>query len=173
MTSLIEKGLNSIASDEEMIHQRQLLAEKKLHALYLRATVEQLKKLVANGLTFAAACAELKLKVETPAPFTVSDEKLDLPSAASIQQAALGMKVGAVSDVLRTLTGGVVFSLRNRQAADLAEFEKNKEQLTQQVLQRNRQALFNDWIQSLIRDEQVDFKIKPRQAEAEEPATAN
>jgi len=138
-----------------------------------RATAEQLKKMVANGLTFAAACAELKLKVETPAPFTVSDEKLDLPSAASIQQAVLGMKVGAVSDVLRTLTGGVVFSLRDRQAADLAEFEKNKEQLTRQVLQRNRQALFNDWIQSLIRDEQVDFNIKPRQAEAEEPATAN
>jgi len=138
-----------------------------------RATVEQLKKMMANGLTFASACAELKLKIETPAPFTVSDEKLDLPSAASIQQVALGMKVGAVSDVLRTLTGGVVFSLRDRQAADTAEFEKNLAQLTQQVLQRNRQALFNDWIQALVRDEQVDFKIKPRQAESEEPTTAN
>ncbi len=138
-----------------------------------RATVEQLKKLVAGGRTFASACAELKLKIETPAPFTVSDEKLGLPAAASIQQASLGMKVGAVSDLLRTLTGGVVFSLRDRHAADIAEFEKNKEQLTRQVLQRNRQALFNDWIQVLIHDEQVDFKIKPRQVETEEPVTAN
>ena len=138
-----------------------------------RATVEQLKKLVAGGKTFASACAELKLKVETPAPFTVSDEKPEVPAPASIQQASLGMKVGAISDVLRTLTGGVVFSLRNRQPADLAEFEKNKEQITRQVLQRNRQALFNDWIQALIHSEQVDFKIKPRQTEADESTAAN
>ena len=138
-----------------------------------RATVEQLKKLVAGGRTFAGACAELKLKIETPAPFTVSDEKPDLPAAASIQQASLAMKVGAISDVLRTLTGGVVFSLHGRQTADLAEFDKNKEQLTRQVLQRNRQALFNDWIQTLIHDEQVDFKIKSRQPEPEEPVTEN
>jgi len=137
------------------------------------ATVDQLKKLVAGGRNFAGACAELKLKIETPAPFTVTDEKLDFPAATSIQQASLGMKVGAVSEVLRTLTGGVVFSLRARQAADLAEFEKTKEQLTRQVLQRNRQALFNDWIQVLIHDDQVDFKIKPHQTEPEEPATAN
>ncbi|MEI8062837.1 MAG: SurA N-terminal domain-containing protein [Verrucomicrobiota bacterium] len=138
-----------------------------------RATVEQLKKLMTGGQTFAGACAELKLKIETPPPFAVADEKLDLPSAVNIQQLSLGMKVGAISDVVRTLTGGVVFSLRARQAADLAEFEKNKEQLTRQVLQRNRQALFNDWIQTLIRDEQVDFKNKPQQPEVDEPVTAN
>ena len=138
-----------------------------------RTTVEQLKKLVAGGQTFVGACAELKLKIEALVPFTVSDEKLDVPAAASIQQVSLGMKVGAISDVLRTLTGGVVFSLRDRQPADLTEFEKNKEQLTRQVLQRNRQALFNDWLQLLVHTEQVDFKIKPRPAEADEPVTAN
>jgi len=138
-----------------------------------RTTVEQLKKLVAGGKTFTNACAELKLKMETPSAFTVSDQKLDLPAAASIQQMTLGMQVGAISDLVNTLTGAVVFHLRDRQAANLADFEKDKEQLTRQVLQRNRQALFNDWIQALIRAEQVDFKIKPRATEAEEPAAAN
>ena len=138
-----------------------------------RALVEQLKKLVAGGQTFTAACAELKLKVETPPAFTVADEKLDLPAAASIQQAVLAMPVNATSDLIRTLTGGVVFHLRDRQPADFAAFEKNQARYTQQVLQRNRQALFNAWLQELIRTEQVDFKIKPRAAEAEEPAAAN
>ena len=128
---------------------------------------------MAGGETFTNACAELKLKVETPAPFTVSDEKPNLPAAASIQQVALGMPVGAISDLINTRTGGVVFYLHDRQAASLADFEKDKEQLARRVLQRNQQALFNDWIQALIHSEQVDFKIKPRAAEAEEPAAAN
>ena len=34
--------------------------------------------------------------VRSPAPFTVADEKLDLPAAASLQQATLGMPVGAI-----------------------------------------------------------------------------
>ena len=133
----------------------------------------QLKQRVAGGKTFAAACAELNLKVETPAPFTVAEEKLDLPVAASIQQGTLGLPVGAVSDLVRTTTGAVVFHLRGRQAANLADFEKDKEALTRQVLQRNRQALFNDWIQALIRTEQVDFKVKPRPTDTDEPVTVN
>ena len=139
------------------------------------AKVERLKKLIAGGQTFAGACAELKLKVETPPAFTVAQEKLDLPAATSIQQVVLGLPVNATSDLIRTMTGGVVVHLRDRQAADLAEFEKNKAQFTQQVLQRNRQALFNAWLQDVVRTEQVDFKIKPRAtaAETEEPPVAN
>ena len=137
------------------------------------ATGEQLKKLVAGGKTFADACAELKLKIETPAAFTLADDKLDLPAAGYIQQAALALPVGGISELLKTSTGGVMFHLRDRQAADLAEFEKNKDRYAQQILQRNRQALFNDWLQTLIRNEQVDFKIKPRPVETEESASAN
>ena len=105
----------------------------------------------------------------------MAQEKLDLPAATSIQQVVLGLPVNATSDLIRTMTGGVVVHLRDRQAADLAEFEKNKAQFTQQVLQRNRQALFNAWLQDVVRTEQVDFKIKPRAtaAETEEPPVAN
>ena len=137
------------------------------------SVAERVKQLVAGGKTFAAACVELKLKVETPPAFTVSEEKLDLPAAASIQQATLGLPVGAIGDLVRTTTGAILFHLRDRQAANLADFERDKEALTRQILQRNRQALFNDWIQTLIRTEQVDFKIKPRATEADEPAAAN
>lgn len=131
-------------------------------------TVEQLKKLVAAGKTFAQAAAELNLKVETPAPFTVADEKADLPAASIVQQTALSMPTGATSDFIQTLNGGLVFQLRDRQPADLADFESQKAGLTQQLLQRNRQALFNDWIQALIHQEQVDFKIRPRQQTLDE-----
>ena len=105
------------------------------------------------------------------APFTIAEEKVNLPAAGRIQQSSLEMPVGAVSDLIGTATGGLVFHLRDRKPADLAEFEKDRERITRQVLQRDRQALFNDWIQALVRGEQVDFKIPRRQAEAEEPAT--
>lgn len=130
--------------------------------------VGQLKKLIAAGKTFAQACAELKLKIETPPAFTVADDKITLPSAGRIQQASLEMPVGAVSELISTPAGGLVFHLRERQAADMAEFEKDRPRITQQVLQRDRQALFNDWIQALVRNEQVDFKMPRREPEPEE-----
>ncbi|MEI6082786.1 MAG: SurA N-terminal domain-containing protein [Verrucomicrobiota bacterium] len=132
------------------------------------ATIGQLKKLIAAGKTFAQACAELKLKIETPPAFTVAEEKLKLPAAGQIQQASLEMPVNAVSELIGTPTGGLVFHVRERQPADLAEFEKDRERITRQVLQRDRQALFSDWIQALVHGEQVDFKIPRRQPEAEE-----
>jgi peptidyl-prolyl cis-trans isomerase D len=133
-----------------------------------RAAVDQIKKLIASGQTFAAACAELKLKVTTPPPLTLSDEKLDLPSAGRIQQLVLGMKVDALSDFIPTSTGGLVFHLKDRQPPDPAEFEKDKAKLLQQALQRNRQALFNDWVNALVREEQVDFgRMRSRPAQPE------
>jgi len=135
------------------------------------ATVGQIKKLIAATNTFAQACAQLKLKIETPPPFTIAEEKLDLPAASQIQQASLEMPVGAVSELIGTATGGLIFHVRARQPADLAEFEKERERVTRQVLQRDRQAIFSDWIQSLVRNEQVDFKIPPRQPETDEPPT--
>ncbi|MCG3150427.1 MAG: Chaperone SurA [Verrucomicrobiae bacterium] len=136
-------------------------------------TITELKKLITAGKTFAQACAALKLKIETPPPFTVADEKVTLPGGGRIQQASLAMPVGAVSDLIGTATGGLVFHLRERKPADVAAFEKDREMITRQILQRDRSALFNDWIQALVHAEQVDFKLPRRQTDESEPPAAN
>ena len=120
-------------------------------------TVAELKKLVATGKTFTEACAELKLKVETPPPFHLADEKTDLPAAQRIQIESLSMPVGAVSEFIPTMTGGVVFHVKDRQPPDPAAAEKDKAEWTQRVLNKNRQALFQAWLGHLIREQQVDF----------------
>jgi len=122
-----------------------------------RDALAQVKKLMADGKTFDQACAELKLSIESPPPFALSDEKSTLPERSQIQPAALGMTTNTVSECLPTEDGGLFFYLKERKPPDPAEFEKAKADFTQQVLQRQRQAVFSSWISALIRSEQVNF----------------
>jgi len=135
----------------------------------------EVKKLTAAGKAFGDACAELKLKVESPAPFTLSDEKTDLPGGNRIPQATLGMATNAVSGFIPTEDGGLFFYVKDRKSADPEEFEKAKADFAQQVLQRDRQAMFSSWLAALIRSEQVNFgplRSRERQPEpAETPET--
>ncbi len=129
----------------------------------------ELKRLVASGKTFADACAELKLKIETPAPMSFADEKTELPFAQRILEAALGMPVGAVSPFIPTATGGVVFSLQERQAPDPATAEKDRLQWTQRVWQQNQQGLFQLWINTLWREQGVNLGRQFSEPPAPEP----
>jgi peptidyl-prolyl cis-trans isomerase D len=129
----------------------------------LEATVKRgqdaltrVKQAVATGKSFAATCAELKLKHTSPEAFSMSD-KIDLPAAATIKQTVLGMATNSVSEFISTAKGGLFFHLKQRWPPDPAQFEKDKPQLAEQILQRNRQALFQDWLTAVIRDEQVNF----------------
>jgi peptidyl-prolyl cis-trans isomerase D len=122
---------------------------------------EKIRPILAAGKTFSNACAELKLKCETYGPFTASDESFAAPGSTRIQQAVLGMQVGALSEFIGTATGGEFFHLRDRKPADGATFEAERAGITEQILNRNRRALYESWVQSLLREEKVDFG-KPR-----------
>jgi peptidyl-prolyl cis-trans isomerase D len=132
----------------------------------------QLKQLVASGKSFADACAELKLKIETPPPLSFADEKTELPFAQRLLEASLGMPVGAVSQFIPTLTGGVVFSLQDRQAPDPATAEKDRSRWTQRILQQNQQGLLQMWINTYAREQGVDFgrrrsqPVRPEETDA-------
>jgi peptidyl-prolyl cis-trans isomerase D len=134
-----------------------------------QATVAQLQKLVAGGKSFDAACAELKLKVETPPAFSLADEKTKLPGGGRIQQATLAMPVGAVSDFIPSITGGAVFFLKDRQAPDPAQAEKDKAQWTRRILQQNQSALFNAWINTLARQQNVVMGRRSQPAPSDQP----
>jgi peptidyl-prolyl cis-trans isomerase D len=132
--------------------------------------VTQLKKLVADGKSFSNACAELNLKVETPAPVSLADEKTKLPSAQRIQQEALSLPVGAVSDFVPTMSGGLVFCIVDRLPPNPETAEKDKAKFAQQILQQNRQALFQSWINALAREQNVNMgRQRSRPSPTEQP----
>ena len=157
----------------------QVVSELKLEKAYDATAkkgqndAEQVKKLMAAGKTFAAACAELKLKPEPRGPFTISEEKPDLPAAARVQQEALGMQTNAISGFIPTDEGGLFFHLKQRMEPEASEIESNRVRFAQQVLLRDRQAMFNSWLTAVIRDENVNFgrlrsREQQQQTEAEE-----
>ena len=148
-----------------------------------RAALDKVRALVKGGKNFAAACAELKLAVESHGPFTYSGRKLEVPGAVRIAQASISMPTNAVSDYLATENGGLFFSLKDRQPYDRAEFEVNKSVLLQELWLRNRQAMFHGWLENLWRENQVDLGrlqsqrnvVPPPEAEPEpqpQPAAA-
>jgi peptidyl-prolyl cis-trans isomerase D len=132
-------------------------------------TVAQLKKLVTAGKSFDAACAELKLKVETPPAFSLADEKSKLPGGGRIQQAALAMPVGAVSDFIPSITGGAVFLLKDRQPPDPVQAEKDKAQWARRILQQNQNAMFNAWINTIARQQNIVMSRRSQPAPTDQP----
>ncbi|MBM3859706.1 MAG: hypothetical protein FJ395_08670 [Verrucomicrobia bacterium] len=122
-----------------------------------RDMLVKLNLLLSGGKTFSNACVELKLKTDTYGPFTAEDREFAAPSAARIQQAALGMPTGVVSEFITTATGGQFFFLRERRPPEPAAFEAERARVTEMVLSRNRRALYESWLESLVREEQVNF----------------
>jgi peptidyl-prolyl cis-trans isomerase D len=128
-----------------------------------RDTLTKLNALLAAGKTFSNACVELKLKADTYGPFTAEDQDFAAPAAARIQQTCLGMPTGAVSEFITTATGGQFFFLRERRPPEPAAFEAERDRATEQVLMRNRRALYESWLQAFLQEEQVNFgKSRPR-----------
>jgi peptidyl-prolyl cis-trans isomerase D len=131
---------------------------------------DKVKQAAASGKSFAAACAALRLKVKTSQPFTVSDEAPDLPAARTIQETVVGMPTNSVSEFIPTATGGLFFHLKDRQPPSPELFEKDKPQAEARILERDRQALFNDWVNMVMRQERVEYKRKARPVQQELPA---
>ncbi len=154
------------------------------------ATVKQgrelnvkVKAAVAAGKNFADTCKSLGLAVKTSEPFTLIGGATNLPYASSIKEVVLGMATNAVSDFLTTPNGGIFFHLKQREEPKPLESEPVRRQLEAQLLQQDRQSLFEDWANSVMKAEQVDYKRRapvPQRgsptgepAPEEQPAPAN
>jgi peptidyl-prolyl cis-trans isomerase D len=133
-----------------------------------RELAAKVKEAVAAGKNFKDACASLGLKAKTPEPFSIAQETTNIPFASRIKDMALGMPTNAVSEFILTADGGLFFHLKQRTLPSPEDFEKNKAQMALQLLDRNRQALFEDWANTVLRDERIQYtrKAHPKQQEA-------
>lgn len=155
---------------------RQQVIERLKHRRAVEATVKRgrqtlsrLKEAMAAGKSFPDACAELGLKVNSPPAFTLAEDTPALPAASNVKELALGMATNTVSEFVPTPTGGLFFHLKRREPFDPEQFAQSRADFEQQILQRNRQALFQDWISSILRKENVDFGLRPRPQPLPEP----
>ena len=82
----------------------------------------------------------------------------------------LGMVTNSVSDFVPTPAGGLFLHLKERTAPNPEKFEKDKRLLEAQLLEQDREAIFQDWENSLMRGEQVEYKRKARPVPQEQPA---
>jgi hypothetical protein len=147
------------------------------------ATVKQgreldikVKNAVVAGKSFTGACASFGIKARRFGPFTYAEETTNFPYASRVKEVVLGMATNSVSDFVPTTTGGLFFHLKERTPPKPEEFEKAKGQLEARLLEQDREALFLDWENSLMRGEQVEYKRKahpvPQDQPAEEPEPA-
>lgn len=135
-----------------------------------RELAAKVKEAVTAGKTFNAACTSIGLKAKSLEPFFIAQETTNIPFANRIKDMALGMPTNTVSDFILTKDGGLFFHLKQRTPPNHDDFEKNKAQLAMQLLDRNRQALFEDWANTILRDEHVEYKRKARPKQQESPA---
>jgi hypothetical protein len=138
---------------------------------------KKVKDAVAAGKSFPDVCASLGLKPRSFGPFTMLDGTTNFPSASRVKEIAVGMATNAVSDFIPTATGGLFFQLKERTPPKPEDFEKDKRQLEAQLLEENRDALFQDWANNVVREEHIDYKIKtpppqPQEQPVEEPEPA-
>jgi peptidyl-prolyl cis-trans isomerase D len=141
------------------------------------ATVKQgreldakVKTAVATGKNFTDMCTSLGLTVKTSEPFTLVGGATNLPYASSIKEVVLGMATNAVSDFLTTPSGGIFFHLKQREEPKPLDSDSIRRQLEAQLLQQDREALFEDWANSVMRTEQVDYKRRAPVPQRESPA---
>jgi hypothetical protein len=141
------------------------------------ATVKQgrdldakVKAAVAAGKNFTDACASYGLTAKSPEPFTFIGGATNFPYASSIKEITLGMPTNAVSDFLATPTGGIFFYLKQREPPKpLQPDSPTAKMLYAQLLHQSREALFEDWANSLMRAEQVDYKRRVPPAQQRSP----
>ncbi len=147
-----------------------------------REDAAKVQQAVAGGKSFSAACTALGLPVKSALPFTAVEEAPELPAARTVQEVALSMVTNSVSEFIPTAKGGLFFHLKRRTPPRPEDFEKDKKDLELRILERDREALFEDWVNALIHQERLEYKRKapPRTREplpaetepAEEPPPA-
>ncbi len=149
--------------------------------LAFNATVKQgqeldtkVKAALATGKSFTDACTALGLKVKITKPFAHDEETDSLPFEKQVnervKEMVIGMATNSVSDFVVTTRGGLFFHLKQRLSPKSEDSEKEKKQLEAALLARSREALFQDWANSVILAERVDYKSKAPPAEQTPPA---
>jgi peptidyl-prolyl cis-trans isomerase D len=124
-----------------------------------RAKAEELAKRAKSGENFAAAAKSLGLEAKTSDAFARNG---NIAGAASGKQLApaFQMKTGDVGAPLSLGANWLVYKVADKQEANPADFEKQKKEITEQVLQNKRSLAFEAFRTSLENRLKEEGKLK-------------
>lgn len=166
LDSLQEGGKPTLAVARDDIR-RELVQKKKIDKLIPRA--QQLVVAVHGGKTLEAAAQAAGLKVEKSPAFARTTQVASLGQTTEAIGAAFGAAVGAVAPPAKGQNDVIVMRVDRRVDADRAAFDKQKQQLREQMLERVRQQRVQQYVASLrdaakIEDNRRLVKQNARQA---------
>jgi peptidyl-prolyl cis-trans isomerase D len=124
-----------------------------------KTKAEELEKRVKAGEKFAAAAKALGLDVKTSDPFARNGSVANLGSGKQLAP-AFALKVGQVGPALNLGSNWAVYQVVDRQAANPADFEKQKKEITDTLLKQKRELAFSAFQTSLNDRLKQEGKLK-------------
>ncbi|HYJ92654.1 MAG TPA: peptidyl-prolyl cis-trans isomerase [Pyrinomonadaceae bacterium] len=132
-----------------------------------RAQVQDIANQIASGSANAdalnALAAAKGLKAQDQKSFILGTPLGQGPSATTndtLEDAVFGMKTGDVTKTpIQLGDNWVVVGVKNRQEASMDDFAKQRDDLTEQMLQQKRNSVFTDYLSATKQKMETDGKI--------------
>jgi peptidyl-prolyl cis-trans isomerase D len=124
-----------------------------------RSKAEDLSKRAKTGEKFDAAAKSLGLDPKMSEDFSRAGSVPNVGSGKQLS-AAFNMKVGEVSAALPLGTNWVVYRVESKTAANMADFDKQKKDLTDQVLNEKRSLAYDAFRSGLEERLKQEGKLK-------------
>jgi len=132
-----------------------------------RAQVQDIANQIASGSANADALNALAtakgLKAQDQKSFILGTPLGQGPSATTndtLEDAVFGMKTGDVTKTpIQLGDNWVVVGVKNRQEASMDDFAKQRDDLTEQMLQQKRNSVFTDYLSATKQKMETDGKI--------------
>ena len=148
MKSFFEENKNSFAQEEQVKASHILVATEK--------EAQDLKGKLAKGEDFAALAKEFSTDTST------KDQGGQLgffgrgTMTAEFEKAAFALKVGTISDPVKTEYGYHLIKVEDQRAAEAPNYEKSKEEIKEYLTNQKLEKEYNPWLQQVSEDYQIE-----------------
>jgi hypothetical protein len=137
--------------------------------------VHDLREALKTGTPLSTSLAQVNVKAEKLAPFTLIDEvdpkesgekaKDRPPDFTAIKNAVAAIQPGDVSEFFPWEDGGVIAVLEKREPPDEAQYREKKPAFDERILRNKREIVFYEW----LRDRQREAGLVAANPEAAGP----
>jgi len=110
-------------------------------------SLEQIRKDIASGKSFADAAKAAGVKTQQVGPVTPSDSKLT-PEDQAVAASTLGLKEGELGQLQPAPWGAMAVWLQKREPLTDAQWKEHREALSKTILGNEQELLFAEWLRS-------------------------
>lgn len=124
-----------------------------------QADAQEFLKNVQEGKSFAEAGTEFKIEPKETGLFDRSGAIPQIGYEPQIQQKAfeLTMEKPLIDDAVKGRQGWIVLRLKDRQAPDIAGFDKDRASIMKRLTEQKKQTAFGNWLDDLKSRSKIEF----------------